>query len=75
MNYGNVANEYEVYHKNGGNGEVTKRVEEYDAWYKRNEEEMIRMQNYKCRPTIAMACDSPSAVKKKYKKPRNYKKS
>ena len=66
VNYGNIANEYEIYHNNGGNGEVTKRVEEYQAWYRRNEEEMIRMQDYKCRTTIAMACDTrPNKPNKK----------
>lgn len=32
-NYGRICDEYVIYHKNGGNGEVTKKVEEYKAWY------------------------------------------
>lgn len=32
-NYGRVIDEYVVYHKNGGNGEVTKKVDEYKKWY------------------------------------------
>lgn len=32
-NYGRVLDEYEIYHKNGGNGEVTKKVNEYKKWY------------------------------------------
>ena len=32
-NYGRVCDEYVVYHNNGGNGEVTKKVEEYKEWY------------------------------------------
>ena len=32
-NYGRICDEYVVYHKNGGNGEVTKKFEEYKAWY------------------------------------------
>ncbi len=32
-NWGDVQNEYAIYHKNGGNGEVTKRVNDYNDWY------------------------------------------
>lgn len=32
-NYGNILDEYVVYHKNGGNGEITKRVEDYKKWH------------------------------------------
>lgn len=32
-NYGNITDEYETYHKNGGNGEITKRVDDYKKWY------------------------------------------
>lgn len=32
-NYGDIQDEYEIYHKNGGNGEVTKRVKDYNDWY------------------------------------------
>lgn len=40
MNYGRIQDEYSVYHKNGGNGEVTKRVDEYNQWYKSVENSM-----------------------------------
>ncbi|MDO4978754.1 MAG: hypothetical protein Q4E47_01190 [Candidatus Saccharibacteria bacterium] len=33
VNYGNINDEYAIYHKNGGNGEVTKKVNEYNNWY------------------------------------------
>lgn len=32
-NYGDIHDEYAIYHKNGGNGEVTKRVNYYNEWY------------------------------------------
>lgn len=32
-NYGRIHDEYDIYHKNGGNGEVTKKVSEYDRWF------------------------------------------
>ena len=32
-NYQNVLNEYDVYHKNGGNSYVTEKVEAYKLWY------------------------------------------
>lgn len=32
-NWGDIQDEYATYHKNGGNGEVTKRVNEYNDWY------------------------------------------
>lgn len=41
-NYGNIQNEYAVYHKNGGNGEVTKRVNEYNDWYKQVEDGLAK---------------------------------
>lgn len=31
-NYSDILHEYEEYHKNGGNGEVTRRVDDYLAW-------------------------------------------
>lgn len=58
VNYGNIINEYEVYHKNGGNGEVTKKVDEYKEWYKKNENEMIYMKDIKCTPNIALTCNN-----------------
>lgn len=33
VNYGRIMDEYAVYHANRGNGEVTKKVEEYKEWY------------------------------------------
>lgn len=33
MNYGRIHDEYAEYSKNGGNGEVSKRVHEYEEWY------------------------------------------
>ena len=56
VNYGNIINEYEVYHKNGGNGEVTKRVDEYKSWYMKNESEMKKMKNYDCQLTMSRTC-------------------
>ena len=32
-NYQNILNEYDVYHKNGGNSYVTEKVEDYKKWY------------------------------------------
>ncbi len=32
-NYQNVLNEYDIYHKNGGNSYVTEKVEDYKKWY------------------------------------------
>lgn len=32
--YDDIMAEYEVYHANGGNGKVTREVNEYKAWYK-----------------------------------------
>lgn len=31
-NYSDIMHEYDEYHKNGGNGEVTRRVEDYLHW-------------------------------------------
>ena len=36
-NKDNIEAEYESYHKNGGNGTVTRQVNEYNAWYSRKE--------------------------------------
>ncbi len=41
MNYGNILDEYVIYHKNGGNGEVTRKVDEYKSWYNKNESFML----------------------------------
>lgn len=32
-NYQNILNEYDVYHKNGGNSYLTQKVEDYKAWH------------------------------------------
>lgn len=65
VNYGNIIDEYVVYHKNGGNGEVTKKVDEYKAWYVVNEDKMTEMKKYKCRPMVSVACDNLETAKKK----------
>lgn len=36
-NKDNIEAEYESYHKNGGNGTVTRQVAEYNNWYSRKE--------------------------------------
>lgn len=41
-NYGNIQDEYAEYHKCGGNGEVTKRVNEYNEWYRRVEDGLAK---------------------------------
>ena len=33
INYQNIIAEYEVYHKNGGNGVITEKVEDYKKWF------------------------------------------
>ncbi len=58
VNYGNIQNEYEVYHKNGGNGEVTKKVREYNAWYEANEAHMLEMKDYSCSVEIKQKCQN-----------------
>ena len=40
-NWGDVQNEYAIYHKNGGNGEVTKRVNDYNDWYLGVEQSLV----------------------------------
>ena len=44
MNYDNIQNEYKAYHKVGGNGEVTKRVNEYNKWYDSVEDAIAKAQ-------------------------------
>lgn len=39
LNYARIIDEYNVYHSHGGNGEITKKVREYCAWYNRIEQE------------------------------------
>ena len=33
INYQNIIAEYETYHKNGGNGVITEKVEDYKKWF------------------------------------------
>lgn len=42
VNSHDIHAEYDVYHANGGNGEITKRVEKYDAWFSAIEDELIK---------------------------------
>ena len=56
VNYGNIQNEYREYHKCGGNGEVTKKVDEYKEWYKANEDKMLEMSNYSCSTELTRVC-------------------
>ena len=56
VNYSNIMNEYNVYHKNGGNGEVTKKVNEYKDWYITNENQMLDMSTKNCRPELKVIC-------------------
>lgn len=58
VNYSNIMNEYEVYHKNGGNGEVTKKVNEYKDWYISNENEMNDMRTKVCKPQVQVVCST-----------------
>lgn len=33
-NYTNIHYEYDIYHKNGGNSDIDKKMAEYEEWYK-----------------------------------------
>jgi len=57
-NYGNIQDEYEVYHKCGGNGEVTKKVKEYNDWYEANEKQMKEMASMNCKPEVTITCNA-----------------
>ncbi len=46
VNYSNIELEYGIYHKNGGNGEITKRVQEYRAWREGIEEKIIERKKH-----------------------------
>lgn len=39
-NKDNIEAEYDNYHKNGGNGTITRQVEEYKAWYAIKEQKL-----------------------------------
>lgn len=56
VNHGNIQDEYEIYHKNGGNGEVTKKVNEYNKWYDQNEDSMHEFKGYSCSANIVQKC-------------------
>ena len=32
-NYGEIHDEYQIYHRNGGNGDITRLVKQYDEWF------------------------------------------
>ena len=76
VNYGNIEDEYEIYHKSGGNGEVTKKVNEYKQWYCKNEDQMKQFQNYSCSVSLVHECtiDDNNDLKggQDVKKPNNY---
>lgn len=68
MNYGNILDEYVIYHKNGGNGEVTRRVDEYKSWYNKNESLMLEMRGYECEPIVSIHCSNGACGVKADKK-------
>ena len=41
-NYQNILHEYDVYHKNGGNSYVKKKVDEYIDWFNGTEKKISR---------------------------------
>ena len=41
-NRNRIHDEYDVYHANGGNGTMTKKVAEYDKWYEGLERKLIK---------------------------------
>lgn len=41
-NYGTIQDEYSVYHDNGGNGEVTKKVHDYNKWFEKIESDIAK---------------------------------
>lgn len=46
-NFQNVLDEYDIYHKNGGNSYITAKVEEYKKWYVAIEKEKYEDGNKK----------------------------
>lgn len=51
-NKDNIEAEYDIYHKNGGNGTITRQVDEYKNWYAIKEEKLnskIICENGECR--------------------------
>lgn len=47
VNFQNVLDEYDTYHKNGGNSYITAKVEEYKKWYVAIEKEKYEDGNKK----------------------------
>lgn len=45
INYVNIHKEYEIYHKNDGNGMMTKKVEAYVEWYNAIQERVSAEEN------------------------------
>lgn len=43
-NYQNILDEYDVYHKTGGNSYVTQKVEEYKKWFIETEKKRVEKQ-------------------------------
>lgn len=41
-NWKDIQDEYEKYHKAGGNGMITKRVQDYNAWYNEVQKELAK---------------------------------
>lgn len=41
-NYSRIHEEYDTYHANGGNGLMTKKMLEYEEWYKQIEKQVIK---------------------------------
>lgn len=58
VNYGNIQDEYKVYHGCGGNGEVTKKVKTYNEWYETNEKHMLEMKGVSCTPKVTLTCEA-----------------
>lgn len=41
-NYSRIHEEYDTYHANGGNGLMTKKMLEYEEWYKQIEKQVVK---------------------------------
>ncbi len=41
-NYSRIHEEYDIYHDNGGNGLMTKKIKEYDDWYRQIEKQITK---------------------------------
>ena len=40
-NYQNILHEYDIYHKNGGNSYLTEKVNEYKAWFAKEQAKLL----------------------------------